>query len=349
MVPVTLITDRFGAGTGTGGVVAAVARSLRERGVDVEVAARRVDGEVPGVAVRPRARVEAWRGRCRVGFDRAPGAEVVRASGGVHAAWTGIGADSAWRRLRARLPAERAVGEAERASFAAALLVIANAEKVGRELAFFHGVGPERVRLVRTGVDLARFAPDAERRRSLRAARGVSGRVAAFVGHGFRRKGLDTALAAFLAAAGPRDALWVIGRDAASSSWRARCRDPRVTFLGAQDPARWLPAADALLAPSRYDAASNVVLEALACGVPPVVSLADGSSEVVSERGLCVAEPSDVRGFADGLRRAWEDGALRERCRADGERWPVSRMVDGLVRAIDECAGSGRMGEAGRG
>jgi glycosyltransferase involved in cell wall biosynthesis len=351
MVPVTLITDRFGPGTGTGGVVYAVASLLRDRGLEVEVAARRIDAPLAGVRVRPRT--DEVPGRCRVAFDRAPGAEVVRASGGVHEAWTSIGADTLWRRLRSASPRERAVERAERASFARALRVVANAEKVARELALLHGVGADRLRLVRTGVDLERFRPDARARAELRRARGVRGRVAVFVGHSWRRKGLDTALAAFRAAAGPTDRLWILGSDARAGAWRRACADPRVSFLGPVDPARWLPAADALLSPTRYDAASNVVLEALAAGVPPVVSLADGSSEIVSERRLCVPDPRSVQGFAEGLRLAWEDGDLRGRSRADGERWPVSRMVDGLAQVIDECARSGRMDErtggAGRG
>jgi glycosyltransferase involved in cell wall biosynthesis len=341
MVPVTLLTGRLGRGTGTGGVVWRVAQQLRERGYDVEIRARHVDERPPGIQVstmplRLRAPGE---GRLRVAFDRVPGAEVVRTSGGVHLAWTAVSATDPWRRLRSRFGAERRAAVDEAAAYAEARLIVANSEKVARELLFFHGAGPEVVRVVRTGVDGDVFRPDAAKRRAARRTLGAMGRVAAFVGHSWRRKGLRTALDAFALAAGPRDALWVLGVDARALAWRATTADPRVVWLGRADPAQWLPGADAVLAPSRYDPASNVVLEALACGVPPVVSLADGSSEVVTERRLCVADPRSVQGFAEGLRLAWEDAALRERCREDGLRWPVPRMVDGLVDVIGECSG----------
>lgn len=338
---VTLLTGRLGPGTGTGGVAHRVAGALRDRGVDVWVRARVVDAAPPGVRVLPLPAGEAPEdGRIRVAFERVPGAEVVRASGGVHAAWTALGADDPYRALRSRAPAERAVERAEVAAYARAHRVVANAEKVVRELAWFHGLPPERIRLVRTGVDLERFRPDRTDRERARGALGARGRVAAFVGVGWRRKGLATAAAAFARVAGPDDQLWVVGTDARAAAWRWTTSDPRVRFLGRRDPARWLPGADALLNPTRYDAASNVVLEALAAGVPPIVSLADGSAEVVSERRWCVADPTSVQGFADALRLAWEDGAsTREACRADAERWPVSRMVDGLVAVIGECVG----------
>ena len=342
--PLILYTNHLGPGTGTGGVVYRVALALRARGYPVEVVAQVVDTAPAGVPVRsPR---DAVPNGLRVAFDRSAGADVVRASGGVHAAWTAVGADTPWRRLRARFGAELQAERDEARAFAGAQRVVANAERVVRELRLFHGLGPDRVRLVRTGVELDRFRPDEARRREARAAFGSRGRVAAFVGHSWRRKGLDVALAAFARVAEPADQLWVVGSDAHAARWRSSVRDPRVSFLGAADPAAWLPGADALLAPSRYDAASNVVIEALACGTPPVVSLADGSSEVVSDRRLCVADPRSVQGFAAGLRLAWEDAGLRGRCRSDGERWPVSRMVDGLVGVLAEVHGE-RGGDAG--
>ena len=94
----------------------------------------------------------------------------------------------------------------------------------------------------------------------------------------------------------------------------------------------------AMLLPTRYDPTANATLEALAHGVPPCVSAADGMAEILPDRRLVVRDPDDVRGFARALSYAWLDADLPARCRLVAERWPAPRMVDELVGLVAEMA-----------
>ena len=312
----------FGTGQGSGGQAWLLVRGLRARGHEVRVWSR----TGPADARLPARRTALAQGRSLLGhpdvdalmaFERLPGADIARVGGGVHAAWLDAAPDASRRwRLRAR---DRRELRLDREVARSAQRVVANAARVQAEVRAFHRLPAPRVRLIRNGVDLTRFAPDTEVRRRLRRAQGARGRVALFLGHGAPRKGLDVALAAFRCAGGPADQLWVAGSGLGRlPSWVRR--------LGSVDPARVLPAVDALLHPTRYDPSANAVLEALAAGIPPVTSGRDGASELVTERRLRVADPTDVARIRRGaaLRLAGSHpGAL-----APG-RQPLARFSHG--------------------
>ena len=165
------------------------------------------------------------------------------------------------------------------------------------------------------------------------------GRVALFVGRGFRRKGLKTAVTAFRRVATLDDRMVVVGED--GGSWAAR---PLLqTLLGRQlvwmgrvaDLSQWLVGADALLLPTRYDPAANVTLEAMACGVPPVTTQRDGNHEIVPHSSLVVQNPEDVPAVAHALTAAWALGSDPS-LRAAAEAWPVSRNANELLSLIKD-------------
>lgn len=299
---VALLVGRFGPGTGTGGVAWRLAQGLRDRGHTVEVWTGRVDAALPGVPTHPlgsrwTAADRVPRGFVRLALDRTPGCEVARASGGVHALWAAI---RGWPRL-----ADVREARLDRETARTARLVACNSLKTAADVIAWHGVAHDRVRLVPTSPSLAEGADRGELRRRWGAQR----RVALFLGHGYRRKNLPTAWRAFAVAARPGDKLVVAGDDAHAERWLAPARAALGEALiveSAAQGARLLPGADALLHPTLYDAASNVVLEALAAGVPPVVSLRDGAAEWVADRALVVGDPEDAAGFAAALRRAWD-------------------------------------------
>ncbi len=330
---VGVVVGTYGSGQGSGGQAWLLVQGLRARGYAVRVWSR----TGPSDARLPRSRRALTQGRRLLGhpdvdvlfaFERLPGADIARLGGGVHAAWLDAAPDRLrLLRLRAR---DRRELRLDRDVARSAGWVLCNAQRVASEARAFHGIPRSRVRVIRNGVDLGRFRPDDDERRALRSARGATGRVALFLGHGGTRKGLDVALSAFRRAAAPRDRLWVAGTGiGALPSWAER--------LGAVDPARVLPAVDALLSPSRYDPSANAVLEAMAAGVPPVTSGRDGASELVLERRLRVQDPGDVEGFAEALRYAW--GARSpEQWRQLAAPWPASRMVDETEALIREAA-----------
>jgi glycosyltransferase involved in cell wall biosynthesis len=96
----------------------------------------------------------------------------------------------------------------------------------------------------------------------------------------------------------------------------------RVSLLGNATPeevAATLATADAFLHPSLSEGLPNVVLEAMACGLPVVVTDVGGVREAVRDgvEGLLVP-PRDPQAAAAALVRLWRDPALRGRLGAAG-------------------------------
>lgn len=361
---VAFVLRRFATDGGTEKYVADLARHLVGRGHEVHVYCAEVAAPADGVRFHP-LRPAARRGLLGVvalaraaaavpldahdvvqGFGRTLRHHVYRAGGGVHAAWLAARDHTLARRtLGALSPTDAVERWIDREAMRRARLVVFNSEMAARQAGALYGLPADRARVVRNGVDAERFRPDAERRAAARAGWGVpdDGRVALFLGHGFRRKGLAVAAAAFERAAGPRDRLVVVGRDAHAERWlrplRERLADRLIVAGATTRPEDALPGADATLLPTLYDAAANTTLEAMACGVPAVTSARDGSAEIVGDRRLVVEDPADVDGFAAALATAW---AERDRLGAEARKiataWPVSRNADVMESIYRELA-----------
>jgi glycosyltransferase involved in cell wall biosynthesis len=151
------------------------------------------------------------------------------------------------------------------------------------------GVSSERLRVVPMGVDLEAFHEPPVRKRSEKLR-------LVFVGRASRLKGIDLLLAAHksLIAAGFRVHLTLIGdREADLDCYDAR----EVSTLPRMAPDRLaveLQNHDVLVLPSRFDSFGMVVLEAMACGLPAIVSPNVGSKMVIQNEanGLVMKEPS---------------------------------------------------------
>ncbi|MEC5161193.1 teichuronic acid biosynthesis glycosyltransferase TuaC [Janthinobacterium sp. CG_23.3] len=120
---------------------------------------------------------------------------------------------------------------------------------------------------------------------------------------------------------GPHDRLVLLGDGPCRAALeRQAAAGPAggVHFAGAvcqADVARWIAAADLLCLPSLNEGTPNVVVEALASGVPVVASGVGGVPELVRDgvNGLLVA-PADSAALADalerGLARDWDAAAV---------------------------------------
>ena len=155
----------------------------------------------------------------------------------------------------------------------------------------------------------------------------------AFVGHNFALKGLRAAILAVAALErGGIDATLVVaggGRPEAYARVAARAGvGGRVTFAGmlSQDRlADLYREADALVHPTFYDPFPRVVIEALACGCPVVISERCGAAEIITEgcEGCVVASPHDVGALAaaiasiDATRGRMRQAAAQTGCRFD--------------------------------
>ena len=273
-------------------------------------------------------------------LGRVPGLDIYRAGGGCHASY--LDTVRTWRwslRHRRELELDRSV-------VLGARRVVANAPSPGGQLVRRYGLDERRLVVIPNGVDCDRFRPDDQARRELRTrlALGDHHPLVLFLGAGFARKGLDTAIRAVARVEGA--VLVVVGGDRGTARYRrlARELDLRLELVGArQDPERWLAASDAMILPTRYDSAANAVLEAMAAGVPAITSSANGSSEFLPEPWLTVQEPHDVPGFAAALTRALEDVGLPGRCREAAAAMTWTRSCEAMTALLWELADEGRV------
>lgn len=240
------------------------------------------------------------------------------------------------RWLRARTSGSRRLLELEERMVAAPGLLVTNSRTTRQELMDAYGVPPERIETILNGIDLERFGLEEARagRAETRQRFGIPGDVPCilYVGTGFRRKGLDTLLHA--AARTPAHVL-VVGRDGAMRKYRALAgrlgMAERVRFAGSQPvSSRLYGAGDVLALPSRYEPFSNVVLEALASGLPAIHPRTGGAAEAL-ENGLddlVIEKAEDVEALTAVLTRVLESPPSPERCRAVAEKFPEERCIE---------------------
>lgn len=196
-------------------------------------------------------------------------------------------------------------------------------------------------------------------RRAFREEWGIEPRerVVLLVGSGFKTKGLDRALkalAALPAAVRDRSWLFVVGRGSTRPYARLAARlgiAGRLRMVGGRDDVtRFLLGADLLLHPAYTETYGLVLLEAMAAGLPVLVTATCGYAYHVqrAEAGLVVPEPFDQSNL--DARLAQMLGSLADApWRANGLDYIARTDVFGLPeRAADLIeSGPGRGGADG--
>jgi UDP-glucose:(heptosyl)LPS alpha-1,3-glucosyltransferase len=191
---------------------------------------------------------------------------------------------------------------------------------VADEIRSRFAVSGDRLHVIHSAVDGRRFSPDAAaaHRGEVRARLGIASDVPLFllVGSGYRRKGVEFAIAAVARSAGCH--LAVVGREPRLHRYVAIARRAsvadRVHFAGPQaDPLPWYGAADAFVLPTLYDPLPNAALEAMACALPVVTSEGCGAAELV-RRWDCgrVCAADDVPALASHLEALRDPGLRRD-------------------------------------
>lgn len=148
------------------------------------------------------------------------------------------------------------------------------------------GVDPEKVSVLRNGVDLDRFAP--RDRASIRARLDLKGSVWLTVGNLVELKGVHIVVEAL--AQVPRTTLLIAGDGPEEQGLRRLVEqlglNARVRFLGAlrhETLCDYYNAADVMMLASSREGMPNVVLEAIACGTPVVATRVGGVPEIIIE------------------------------------------------------------------
>jgi len=139
------------------------------------------------------------------------------------------------------------------------------------------------------------------------------------IGNGWQNKGLPVILEAMGRLRELPLHLLIVGRDDPSpyqSALQNNSLTDRIHFLPVRpDVEFYYSAADIYVGPSKEDVLPLPPAEAMACGVPVIVSAACGISEIISdaENGIVVRDSSDAAALAAKIRQLYESATLRAR------------------------------------
>jgi UDP-glucose:(heptosyl)LPS alpha-1,3-glucosyltransferase len=234
--------------------------------------------------------------RCDVviGFGRVPRQDILRCGGGTHRGFLRrMGQEGGLRRRfwQRMSPYHTSLLAIEHGQYEpmGSRLIIAVSEQVKRDILLNYAVPADKIVVLYNGVDNKRFAPSNRReiRDQLRNRWKIplDAPLVLFVGSGFRRKGLDQLISIWNWSELDQVFLLVLGSDARLGRYRARAdavAPGRIIFAGRRDDIEnYYRAADLVALPSLQEAFGNVVLEALASGLPVVVSRDAGAAELL--------------------------------------------------------------------
>jgi UDP-glucose:(heptosyl)LPS alpha-1,3-glucosyltransferase len=185
----------------------------------------------------------------------------------------------------------------------------------------------ENISVISPGVDIELFHPvliakERERSRNLAKFRDDE-LVILFIGSAFKRKGLDRLLPAItqgmrLIVVGTGDHLKRINRLV-----NAYNIQNQVSFMGFDENIiKYYAAADVVVLPSRSEAFGMSILEAMACGLPVIVSANSGVASLIAhqENGFILNNPNELPDLLKSMFSEQRRKAIGDRARATAQR-----------------------------
>jgi len=226
--------------------------------------------------------------------------------------------------------------------------VICNSRMVKEEIKQYFKVPEDKLRIIYSGIDAAMFHPSLRSHRvAVRDQYAIPHDAALFlfVGSGFERKGVSMLLSAMVELP-DHTHLLIVGRDKNSADFLAQAQalglTRRVHFAGPQQDVRpYYGAADVFVLPTLYDPFPNVILEAMAAGLPVITSTKCGAAEIIIKNNcgfICDALNKHqlvihMRNMLDADRRGQFSVAARSLAETmDYE--PMSRQLLGLYQSL---------------
>ncbi len=212
------------------------------------------------------------------------------------------------------------------------------------------GITRDDIEVIHLGFDFEKFRPDAEKRAALRSELGFAEDdfVIGYVGNNAVGKGhiqLLDALGKIIVHV-PNARLLFAGRGTLPGLDEAVARLPTgsVSFAGWRDDITGVyNAMDIFVQPSLSEAFSQVLVEAMGCGLPVIATDVGGAREVV-ESGVngVVIEPNDADAIAREVVALCGDAARRQSLADTGmrfvrERFSAETMIAGHVELYRTC------------
>ncbi|CAN5415381.1 glycosyltransferase family 4 protein [soil metagenome] len=229
----------------------------------------------------------------------------------------------------------------EKGAYAAAKFVVAPSQRIRSELQSI-GVPDSKIRVIYNGVDLNEFRPGSENRASLGLP--LASPLALFVGDiRSTRKNLDSVLKALVNV--PQLHL-AVGGNLKGSPFPAMAKElgvsDRVTFLDfRRDIGKLMRAVDFFIFPSRYEAGTLVLIEALASGLPAVTARTAGGCEIMSsDAGRIIEDPDDLPALTAAIAELASDESARKSAsiaaRRIAERYSWTNMAQAYLDLVEE-------------
>jgi UDP-glucose:(heptosyl)LPS alpha-1,3-glucosyltransferase len=370
---IALAYKRFELRGGTERVLYLTAEGLRDRGHEVHLFCQKFHIPPPSGVLGHRVPGFAWPRTVRLltfallaprviakydcdvvmSFDRMVGQDIFRSGGGPHkiflkkmtrnkgfwkALWYYM---SSYHRLALLIEKRQLSPNASRK-------IIAVSDQTKQEIIDSYNVADDKVVVIHNGVDHERFHPrrrmDAGKR--VRNALSIPGDapVVLFLGTGFKRKGLGRLLRLWARSDLPGIYLLVVGNDAKLAAYRKQwSREKRVIFVGPQSNVEdYYAAANLLVLPSVQEAFGNVVLEALASGLPVITVPGVGAMDQVEGelRDGILINPDDPRELKTKILRLLEPtrwSSLSRKARQMAEKYTWTAYLDEIEKSLYDC------------
>ena len=284
--------------------------------------------------------------------ERIPGCSIFRAGDGVHKRWL-----QHRSRIMTPLQARRVHNDrfhrylmnAEKAMFEHPDLkaVICISEMVRQDILQEFDISPDKLHVIYNCVNLERFNPSLKPvfRTQIRHQYDISedASLLLFVGSGFERKGLASAIKAI---ARTNSHLIIVGQDKKLNEYRqlaekTKCAE-RVHFAGVQEyPEHFYAAADGFILPTLYEPFGNVILEAMASGIGVITTPTCGGADIVSEhKNGYIADALDLDSLTKAVKmfeNSEHASTLGKNARTTAEAFTEERLSKELQELYVSC------------
>jgi UDP-glucose:(heptosyl)LPS alpha-1,3-glucosyltransferase len=233
--------------------------------------------------------------------------------------------------------------------------IIALSNSVKEDLIKYYNVPAEKIHVVYSGVNAEEFNPENRKkyREEIRKIHGISPDdfLILFVGNPYGRKGLEFVIRALAKIKQKNVKLLVSGRDEPGEFQSIITQlglDKRVIFrIGlSTNINKYFSAADVFVLPSLYETFGLVVIEAMASGLPVMVSDSNfvGASELIEDGkdGILLKDPKDFEAIAEKLKILIESENARKQIGKEANnkarKYTWERTADCMLKVLEEAA-----------
>lgn len=217
--------------------------------------------------------------------------------------------------------------------------VICVSNLVKQDIQSNYSIASDKLTVVHNGIDAYRFKRSQDKRLELRNKLQLGNNFTLiFVGSGYERKGLCKAIDALKVLSDV--SLLILGKDNKNDFYINYAKDQgvvdRCRFLGPKSPiVDYYSASDAFILPSSYEPFGLVYVEALANGLPVLVSDKAGAYEIIEngKHGYVIKHES-VGDIVDKIKLLQNGNFDLNECLNLGNQFSVSNMVSNMNNAI---------------